>query len=97
LGVYIADKQLVKIVMDSKVPEWENNIYRFMQKHNLFEIPLTDQKMLDKGLVSIISGNETIFLMGEGGMYLYQECKFLSEHEKEGIYKYVVWYCNNMI
>lgn len=83
--------------MDNKVIEWEHNIYRFMQKHNLYEIPLTDQRMLDKGLVSVISGNETIFLMGEGGMYLYQECKCLSEGEKEGIYKYIIWYCNNMI
>jgi hypothetical protein len=52
--------------------------------------------MLEKRYSDVISGNGNIFLLCPAGYVLYQEAK-LSTGEKEGICKYVIWYCNNML
>lgn len=82
--------------MENKAKEWEEYINRFMQRYNLYKIPLTDEKMLNKGFTSIISGVNEVFIIQGENMRHYSECKNLTDHEKEAIYKYVVWYCNNM-
>lgn len=82
--------------MEDKVIEWENTIIRFMDRFNVFSIPLYNDKMLEKRYSDVISGNGHIFLLCPAGYVLYQEAK-LSVGEKEGICKYVIWYCNNML
>ena len=83
--------------MEDKILDWEKSIIRFMQRFNIFDIPLTDQRMMDKGFVSVMCGNDNAYLLGPTGYVSYYCTKSLTEGEKEGIYKYVIWYCNNMI
>jgi hypothetical protein len=83
--------------MEDKILDWEKSIIRFMQRYNRFSIPLADQKMKDKGFEEVICGNEDVYLLHYSGYVSYYCTRSLTEAEKEGIYKYVIWYCNNMI
>ena len=82
--------------MEEKAIEFEKTIIRFMDRFNVFSIPLYDDKMLETRYSDVISGNGHIYLLCHNGYILYQDAK-LSIGEKEGICKYVIWYCNNML
>jgi hypothetical protein len=83
--------------MEDKILEFEKNILRFMQKFNIYNIPLSVPKLDRENFIELIAGNDEVLLMNHVGLYSFRDIKNLSLQEKEGIYKYVIWYCNNMI
>lgn len=74
--------------------DMEKQMIIFMQKMNIFNIPFSDQRYINKGYTNIILGNDEILLERNGNLISFIDCKMHNSLKKESIHKYVLWYCS---